>query len=146
MQLIILIGVQGAGKSTFSKRFFDSHIRLNRDMLKTRHREQCLFEACLLSKTATLIDKTNATKAERAPYIQQALSHRYEVVAYYFDVSFEDALTRNNQRQGKGKIPEVGLKSTLKKMQLPNFDEGFDSIYHVTVADDSFIIEEQQQP
>jgi predicted kinase len=39
MQLVILIGIQGSGKSSFFKeRFVDTHIRINLDMLKTRRR------------------------------------------------------------------------------------------------------------
>ena len=41
MEAVILIGIQGAGKSTFYKdRFFNTHVRINLDMLKTRHREK----------------------------------------------------------------------------------------------------------
>lgn len=54
MELIIFIGLQGTGKSTFYKHHFvDSHLRLNGDMLKTQHRETTLFHACLNSKTST---------------------------------------------------------------------------------------------
>ncbi len=146
MQLILLIGVQGAGKSTFCKQYFsDTHIRLNRDMLKTKHRERLLFEACLASKTSTVIDKTNPTKLERENYIKPALQHHFEVIAYYFDVPFEEARERNNLRENKAKIPEVGLKSTLKKMELPTFEEGFSQIYHVNVKKSEFIISEYKR-
>ena len=38
MQLIIFVGLQSSGKSTFYlDKFIDSHIRLNLDMLKTRN-------------------------------------------------------------------------------------------------------------
>ena len=44
MQLIVFIGLQGSGKSTFfGRRFAETHLRLNMDMLKTRHREECCF-------------------------------------------------------------------------------------------------------
>jgi len=37
--MILLMGIQAAGKSEFCKRrFYRTHIRLNLDMLKTRHR------------------------------------------------------------------------------------------------------------
>jgi hypothetical protein len=36
MEAIILIGIQGAAKSTFYRdRFFDTHVRINLDMLKS---------------------------------------------------------------------------------------------------------------
>ena len=60
MQLIIFCGVQASGKSTFYQQYFsNTHLRLNLDMLKTRHRENLLFEAALASKTKIVIDNTN---------------------------------------------------------------------------------------
>ena len=39
MQAVIFIGIQGSGKTTFYRdRFFNTHFRINLDMLKTRHR------------------------------------------------------------------------------------------------------------
>ena len=143
MQLIIINGIQGVGKSTFYQRqFFHSHIRLNKDMLNTNHRLQLLFEACLASKTKTVLDKTNPTVLERADFITAAKAAGFEVTAYYFDCPFKDALARNNAREGKAKIPEVGVKGTAKKMQRPSFEEGFDKIFTVKVGEDTFVVQE----
>lgn len=147
MELIIFIGLQGAGKSTFYKQhFIDSHIRLNGDILKTRHREMTLFHACLNSKTPTVIDKTNPTQEIRANYIQLAKTHHFKVIAYYFDVPFEQALFYNNQRLGKAKIPEVGLKSVAKQLTRPSFEEGFDEIYIVKNNGGQFDITKMERP
>ena len=143
MQLIIFIGIQGVGKSTFYQRqFFHSHIRLNKDMLNTNHRLQLLFEACLASKTKTVLDKTNPTVLERADFITAAKAAGFEVIAYYFDCPFQDALARNNRREGKAKIPDIGVKGTAKKMQRPSFEEGFDKIFTVKVGEDTFVVQE----
>lgn len=65
MEAVIFVGAQGAGKSTFySERFFDTHVRISLDVLKTRRREQLIFEACLpqpnhsLSTTRILLQST----------------------------------------------------------------------------------------
>lgn len=130
MELVIFIGIQGAGKSTFYKtHLMDTHIRLNGDMLKSRHREHILFKACLESKTKTVIDKTNPTADIRKPYIDLAKQYQFKVIAYYFDTPFDIAKDRNNKRTGKNKVPEVGLKSVAKQLTFPTFDEGFDEIY-----------------
>lgn len=143
MQLIILIGLQGAGKSTFYKKnFVDTHIRLNGDMLKTANREKLLFDACLASKTKIVIDKTNPTLADRQKYIPLAKAQHFEVIAYYFDVPFDDALSYNNQRTGKAKVPEVGLKNVAKHLSKPSFDEGFDKIYFIKNVLNQFIVTE----
>lgn len=85
MEMILLIGVQASGKSTFCQRYFsDTHIRLNLDMLKTRHREKILFDAMLLAKQPFVIDNTNPSRIERARYLQPAVRAGFKTVGYYF--------------------------------------------------------------
>jgi hypothetical protein len=51
MQLVLFVGVQASGKSTFFRqRFAETHLRLSLDVLRTRHREAILFNACLEAK------------------------------------------------------------------------------------------------
>lgn len=144
MQAIIFIGIQGAGKSTFYREnFLDTHIRINLDMLKTRHREKLIFQACLEAKQKFVIDNTNPTFEDRKKYIIPAKEKGFQILAYYFDSELEDCKRRNSQRQGKKVIPLVGILSTYKKLVLPSYDEGFDAIYSVkTHRDYSFVVEE----
>lgn len=70
MEAVIFIGLQAAGKSSFYReKFIDTHIRINLDMLKTRHRETILLNACLEAKQPLVIDNTNPTIEERKRYI-----------------------------------------------------------------------------
>ncbi|WP_174493512.1 ATP-binding protein [Acinetobacter sp. Marseille-Q1623] len=136
MQLIIFTGVQASGKSTFYKEYFyKTHLRLNLDMLKTRHRENILFEAALASKTKMVIDNTNMTKADRARYIQRAKDAEFEVISYYFEADLDSALERNRQRFGKERIPDQGVLATAKKFELPSLQEGFDELYKVNIIE-----------
>ncbi|MBH5328301.1 ATP-binding protein [Eikenella sp. S3360] len=134
MQLILFIGAQASGKSTFYKQHFaDSYIRLNLDMLKTRHREQLLFDACLQAKQNLVIDNTNPTVEDRARYIVPAQAARFQIIAYYFDSDLNAAIARNAKRTGKANIPEVGVRATFKKLQAPHYAEGFAEIYRVQI-------------
>lgn len=134
MQLIIFVGVQASGKSSFYLlNLAHSHLRINLDMLKTRHRENIIFEAGLASKTKMVIDNTNPTAEDRARYIQRALDAGFEVVAYYFDTDLESTLQRNAQRIGKANIPEVGVRATYRKLQVPDYSEGFNDIYWIKI-------------
>ena len=97
MQLIIFMGLQASGKSTFYReKFIDSHIRLNLDMLKTRHREQILFNACLAAKPSVVIDNTNPTLADRQRYIKPAKEKNFQIIGYYFESKIEDCKIRNS--------------------------------------------------
>ena len=52
MEAVLFIGIQATGKSSFYlERFFRTHVRFNGDMLRTRHREELLVQACLEGKT-----------------------------------------------------------------------------------------------
>ena len=134
MQLIIFTGVQASGKSSFYLlNLAHSHLRINLDMLKTRHRENIIFEACLASKTKTVIDNTNPTKADRARYIQRALEAGFEVICYYFETDLNSTLERNRHRTGKANIPEVGVRTTYKKLEIPTQDEGFSELFKLKI-------------
>src|SRR5215207_5095007 len=99
MQAVIFIGLQGAGKSTFYKeKFFNTHIRINMDMLKTRHREELLLQACLEIKQAFVIDKTNPQVKDREKYIQAGRAAHFQVAAYYFRPDLKLSLERNAAR------------------------------------------------
>ena len=135
MQLIIFTGVQASGKSTFYQQYFyHTHLRINLDMLKTRHRENMIFEACLASKTKIVIDNTNPTHEDRARYIGRAKDAGFEVISYYFETDLNSTLRRNSHREGKANIPEVGVRATLKKLEVPSLDEGFNEIFKVKIV------------
>lgn len=144
MQAIIFIGIQASGKSTFfQQRFFHSHLRLNLDMLKTRHREDILLRACLEAKQPFVIDNTNATRADRAKYICAAKDEGFSVVGYYFQSKLQEAIVRNNQRSGKAVIPVKGILATHRKLELPRLEEGFDQLFYVAINDaHEFVVQE----
>jgi len=135
MEAVIFVGIQGSGKSSFYReRFFDTHVRISLDMLRTRHREQVLFAACLAAKQPFVIDNTNPLVRDRARYIEPARKAGFRVVTYFFETSLADALRRNHQRGGKQKIPVPAIAGTLRKLQVPTLEEGYDTIYKVTLS------------
>ncbi len=135
VEAIIFAGVQGAGKTTFYKeRFSDTHVRISLDMLRTRRREQLLFDACVQGKQSFVVDNTNPLPSDRARYIAPAHAAGFQVLAYYFETSLQDAIQRNSRRRGKGRIPIAALAGTFKKIQPPTLAEGFDAIYTVTIS------------
>lgn len=143
MEAVIFIGLQASGKSTFCReRFYQTHIRLNLDMLKTRHREKLLVAACLQAKQKFVIDNTNPGQADREKYITAAKQYRFETVAYYFAPDVEACLARNRLRTGKDCVPDKAILSTCKKLEKPTRAEGFDRLYQVSIKNGTFIVEE----
>ncbi|MDY6940612.1 MAG: ATP-binding protein [Cyanobacteriota bacterium] len=138
MEIAILIGLQASGKSTFCREhFFETHIRINLDMLKTRHREQLLFQACLDAKQSIVVDNTNPTVKERARYILPACEKKFEIVGYYFPSDVSQCLKRNAKRSPDRIVPRVGIFATAKKLILPSEKEGFDRLYAVQIKSTS---------
>lgn len=133
MQVVILMGIQGSGKSTFyRKRFSDTHVRINLDMLRTRHRERTLFEACLACDQHVVIDNTNPTAADRARYIGPAKVVGAEITGYYFSSRVSEAMRRNVEREAAQRVPEKAILGTAGRFELPALSEGFEALFYVT--------------
>lgn len=143
MEMILFIGGQAAGKSTFYQQHFrDTHLRINLDMLRTRHREAILLEACLRMKQPFVVDNTNPTLEDRQRYIPLARAAGFRVVGYYFAIRLEIALQRNAQREGRQLIPDKGVLATYRRLQRPAWSEGFDALHIVRpVGRQRFIVE-----
>lgn len=135
MEGIIFIGIQGSGKSTFYKeKFFNSHVRISNDLLKSRNREKLFIEACINTSQKFVVDNTNPTIEDRKKYIERLKETSYKIIGYYFESKIKECLERNNQRIGKELIPEQGVLGTYNRLALPNINEGFDILYYVLIT------------
>ena len=144
MEAVIFTGLQGAGKSTFYReRFFGTHLRINLDMLKSRHRERRFLQTCIETRQPFVVDNTNPTRAERQIYIEAAKQAAFRVIGYYFQSKVEDCKRRNEQRPADQQIPLRGILGAAGRLQIPSRDEGFDELFYVRIDDDNrFVIEE----
>lgn len=141
MELVVFVGLQGSGKSTFyMAQFADTHLRINLDMLRTRRRETAILEASFRVGQRVVIDNTNPAVEERAAYLAMAKVYHFEAVAYFFDAAYEVCKERNSKRVGKKRIPEAGLKATAKKLVAPTRAEGFGAIYRVGVEGGAVLV------
>jgi predicted kinase len=129
--------------SVSNKRLFVTHVRINLDMLKTRHREELLLAACIAAKQPFVVDNTNPTREDRARYLERARAAGFRVVGYYFESKIDDALRRNAWRAPAERIPDNGVRGTHSRLELPDRKEGFDALYYVRIATDgTFFVEE----
>jgi predicted kinase len=135
-ELVIFVGLQGSGKSTYYREHFAAtHVHVSKDLMKNardRDSKQLLMvEKALAEGKAVVVDNTNPSPAVRAPLIVAARRMGARVVGYYFDVPVRVALERNRGRQGKERVPDVAVFVTAKKLVPPKFEEGFDEIHVV---------------
>ena len=144
MEAVIFVGLQAAGKSTFYReRFFASHLRISLDQLRTRHRERSLLAWCLQHQQRFVVDNTNPTVAERAVYIAPARAAGFCVVGYVFAPDVAGSLARNAGRPAAEQVPAQAIGGTRKRLEWPQYSEGFDELHYVrAIPGGSFVIEE----
>jgi predicted kinase len=135
LEAVIFTGVQASGKTSFyAERFLATHLRISMDLMRTRHRERRFLETCLETGQRFVVDNTNATAAERRPYVEAALRAGYEVVGYEFHIAARDALERNERRAGPQRIPVAGLLGTYRRLEPMRASEGFGEVLVVEMA------------
>ena len=132
MEVIVFIGLQAAGKSTFYRqRLFSTHVRVSLDLLRTRNREARLMQVCLETGQPFVVDNTNPAVADRARYIRKANEFGFRVVGYYFRSVVAECLARNDARANS--IPAVGLLGAAGRLVRPSLQEGFQELYYVAL-------------
>ncbi len=143
MEAIMFVGIQASGKSTFYKEhFFNSHVRISNDLLKTKNREKLMFALCFDTGMPLVIDNTNASREVRARYIAMLKEHGYRIRCYYFKSDLDRSLEWNGQRQGAECISQVGIFSTHKRLEIPAREEGFDELFYVDWIDGERVVKE----
>jgi len=148
MELIMLVGIPTAGKSTFSNDpKYKKYVRVSSDDILqevAKERQQSYntvfkgnirFAQIAMMKVlrkaiedgkSIIWDQTNLTKKQRREKLKHIPAH-YKKTAVYFIVDLETALKRNTQRPGKVIPPEI-LERMIKEYELPTNEEGFDTI------------------
>jgi predicted kinase len=135
-ELIIFVGLQASGKSTFFReRFAATHNLVSKDLFRNnrnRNRRQGeLVKAALRSGISVVADNTNPGVEDRHPLIE--LGHRFgaRIVGYHFESGVRECLARNSRREGKARVPDVAIFATAKRLVPPSREEGFDELYRV---------------
>lgn len=142
---IIFIGIQASGKSTFYQERFEDYVHINLDTLHTRNKEKLLLQECVESGCSFVVDNTNPTREDREKYIHAARDHGYHVQGYYFQSSVSDCIARNQNREGKARVPDQAVAATHRKLELPEYGEGFDELFYVRMEDGSFTVDEWKE-
>jgi predicted kinase len=138
-ELVIFVGLPGSGKSTYYlAHLAKSHVHISKDLMSSARarddRQALQVDKALAEGKSVVVDNTNPSRDVRAPLIAIGKRHGARIIAYYFQCSVRLAIVRNAQRQGKGRVPNVAIFTTQKKLQPPATEEGFDEV-HVINAD-----------
>lgn len=136
MELIMMIGLQASGKSTFARsRFGATHQFVSNDLLGNKsnvaHRQRQLIEAALQQGLSVVVDNTNATIEVRRELINLGHLYAAEIIGYYFATQVKQCLERNRARGGSARVPDVAIFVTLKRLIRPSYAEGFTKLFYV---------------
>src|SRR5438045_3602370 len=120
-ELVLLIGLQGAGKSSFYRACLAAtHELVSKDRFPNNRnparRQRQLIAEALGAGRSVVVDNTNPTVEGRAELIALARSFGASIVGYYFESRLADCLERNRQRQGKARVPDIALYATRKRL------------------------------
>ena len=144
MEIIILMGLQASGKSTFYRTHFaDTHEHVSKDLLnrsknqKKNQKQAERIERAFHEQRSVVVDNTNVTVQDRLPLIDVGRRYDVPIIGYYFQPDVSSSRARNMQRTGKEQVPEKAIFITAHKFEPPSYAEGFDTLYYVCIRKDS---------
>ena len=151
-ELAILVGLPGAGKTSFARAWLSGHVHVSKDLMpnvsRRDARQLALITGGLAGGRSVVVDNINPRVADRAPLIAAARALGAAVVGYLLEADVKECLRRNRAREGKSRVPDVAIFVNRKRLQPPTLAEGFDALYRVRTADGEFDVTpyERQAP
>jgi predicted kinase len=143
VELVVFVGLQASGKSTFFReRFAESHQHVSKDLFphnrNKNRRQEHLLRAALSAGRCVVVDNTNPTLEDRRALIGLGVEYGARIVGYFFDAGVRECIRRNEVREGKARVPDVAIYATAKKLVAPSIEEGFDELLCVRLNDSAF--------
>jgi len=143
VELVVFVGLQASGKSTFFReRFAESHQHVSKDLFPNNRnknrRQEHLLRAALSAGRCVVVDNTNPTLEDRRALIGLGGEYGARIVGYFFDAGVRECIRRNEIREGKARVPDVAIYATAKKLVTPSIEEGFDELLCVQLNDSAF--------
>lgn len=139
LELVLLIGLQASGKTTFVRSHFSEHVHLSKDLLRSARNKEARLQrelrAALEAGRSVVIDNTQPHPKDRAALIEIGHAFGARVVGYFFVSRLRDSLARNERRTGRARVPETGLLVTAQRLRRPTREEGFDALHEVTLTE-----------
>ncbi len=136
MDLVVLSGLQGSGKTTFfGARFAATHAHVSRDRFPNarnpRARQRALVEEAAQAGRSVVVDNTNARREDRTALVGLARALGLRPVLYWFPPDVPGSLARNVRRAGRARVPAVAVHATARRLAVPEPTEGFEEVHEV---------------
>jgi predicted kinase len=130
---VVLVGLQGSGKSTWvSRNLAGTHTVVSKDHWPNGRRREArqrrVVAELLAEGRSVVVDNTNPAPEDRAPLIAAARAAGVPVRAVWLDTPVEICLARNDERTGRARVPLPGVLGTRTRLVPPTPAEGFDRV------------------
>ena len=153
LDLVLVAGVQGSGKTTLTTGGFRDRVRVNLDEIRYSYKRMTtgrewrnddyrpglepLFrqieDDCLRfnlrAGNRLVVDNTNVSRKSRAHYLALARSMERSVGLIFLDLPLTTCLERNRGRTAH--VPEPVIAEFYQNREMPSADEGFDRVHVV---------------
>ncbi|MFJ4950542.1 AAA family ATPase [Streptomyces sp. NPDC088760] len=133
----VLVGLQASGKTSFyAQCLSDRYELVSKDLFprgarNKQRRQMRLLAEHLAAGRAVAVDNTNPSPQEWGPLVEAAHARGATVTAYWFPPDAAGSLGRNAGREGRNRVPDVGVLATLKRLRRPTAADGFDAVHEV---------------
>ena len=150
-KLIVLVGISGAGKSTFADTYLKEHpdtVYLSSDKIRgiigKDESDQSVtpqvfglikrnIDQSLLAGKTVMVDATSLNPRERRDYLDAARKYDVDAIAFAFERTREQLISNQEKRSSSGgrRVPDFVIDKMLAKYVRPSVGEGFKEIHLV---------------
>jgi bifunctional polynucleotide phosphatase/kinase len=134
--LVIMVGAQASGKSTFCRKYLREYIHMSNDTFSgtsTAFKKE--LEAQLKAGKRVVIDNTNPTVDSRSKWLKIAAKCGVTCAVVYMGTT-DDRLSVEHMLKlrdilGIQHVPIIALRTFYKKLEKPTMEEGFDTLVKI---------------
>ena len=94
-----MVGISGAGKTTWTNKLFPQHVSISLDKIKhNRNKENIMIEDHLKEQQNIVIDDTNLDRDTRSKHITLAKKYNAKITVVFVDTPMSKILINNKNR------------------------------------------------
>ena len=144
-RLIMMMGIAGAGKSTWIKQNYPDVEPVSRDAISFEildekggeyfDHEDEVFNSfihqiigSLVADEVTIADATHLNRKARLKVLSRVRKYADEVEVVWIRVPLETALRQNAMRSGRAKVPNDVIKRMYQSIERPEDNEGINKL------------------
>ena len=141
IKFIMLVGLPGSGKSTFSELFKTCPLKvkvINQDTMGRQRCEQAIGKS-VKDNDITILDRTNFSVADRKKWLDLSMLLKSQCICVFLNMDKDMCIDRADNRTNHPTIKHGSariINSVHKELVVPTTEEGFSDVIELTSIDD----------